>query len=50
MSLDDENIVREFIISLLSEDGDENISDNDRGEYDTDPSGPELLSSAYIRK
>ena len=38
-SFDDENVVPEFILSLLSEDG-ENISDNDSDEYDTDHPAP----------
>ena len=38
MSLDEENVEREFIISLYSED--ENISANHTNEYDLDPPAP----------
>ena len=42
-SLDDENLVHEFIISLLSENEDVNthISDNDSNEYEIEPPVPE---------
>ena len=50
VSLDEENLLHVFIICPFLEDGDENILDNDTDEYDIDPSVPNILSSACIRK